>query len=93
MPLTIRKAFSLTPCLAQPKRLEEWIVLSARGLDTSIFGLHEYMIERQKTYGAPRPRLSRPPLTYFFRIVAATMLLQPNMVNEAVKHKYTIRKK
>ncbi|CAD5226365.1 unnamed protein product [Bursaphelenchus okinawaensis] len=56
------------PAPAQPRRLMEWIVLyscrpsidvsSARGLGTSILGLHEYMIERQKSYGAPHLRHS-----------------------------------
>ncbi|CAD5217355.1 unnamed protein product [Bursaphelenchus okinawaensis] len=57
-PLAIRKDLGSTPCTAQHRRLEEWVVLSARGLDTSILGLHEYMFERQKSYGAPHPRLS-----------------------------------
>ncbi|CAD5230979.1 unnamed protein product [Bursaphelenchus okinawaensis] len=56
--LAIRKDLGSTPRTVQPRRLEEWVVLSARGLGTSILGLHEYMIERQNSYGAPHPRLS-----------------------------------
>ncbi|CAD5221547.1 unnamed protein product [Bursaphelenchus okinawaensis] len=57
-PLAIGKDLGSTPRTAPPRRLEEWVVLSARGLGTSILGLHEYMIKRQKSYGAPHPQHS-----------------------------------
>ncbi|CAD5221593.1 unnamed protein product [Bursaphelenchus okinawaensis] len=62
--LAIRKDIGSTPCTAQTRRLVEWVLLSARGLTTSILGLHEYMIERQKSYGAPHPRLSDARTVY-----------------------------
>ncbi|CAD5221551.1 unnamed protein product [Bursaphelenchus okinawaensis] len=67
-PLAIRKDLGSTPCTAQPRRLEEWVVLSARGLGTSILGLHEYMIERQKSFGAlTHDSVTRGTVKYLWR--------------------------